>query len=233
MHKKILLVLAHDKGTRFFQKAIFELKHALDFPPVSVDTTTMYPNKESLQKCVLKIQSLPEYSEVIFFIHGGNGYITASSVGARHMASGGTLSISQDLCSGKDFIVVACDSNTKTIGSFKRNGALSAVGFGAIDFACKEFYTQEVSRKNGKRPTRERFSKFIFRRILVSTIIYIERHNKPYRQFLSVFRFFCNYYMDELLLNSTIDKQSVSLSWNKKLIISRFLQKIKEDIDIK
>lgn len=232
MHNRILCIIAHDKGLRFLSKAIPELVSALNSSDVIVDATTLYPNKASLQKCIDKIQALPLNSEVIFLLHGGNGYISASSVGTGQMSSGGEISITPNLCCKKDCIVVACDSNSRTIKKFKNNGALSAIGFGFIDFACSEFYDREIQYKNGKRPTRERFSKYLFRKILVQTIIYVEQHNLSFKSFIPVFRFLCNYYMDNLLLKSTIDKNRVSLSWKKRIIVSCFLQKMKECVKV-
>lgn len=232
MHSNILCIIAHDKGLRFLSKAISELVSALNSSDVFVDATTLYPNNASLQKCIDKIQALPLNSEVIFFLHGGNGYISASSVGTGQMPSGGEISITSDLCCKKDCIVVACDSNSRTIERFKNNGALSAIGFGFIDFACSEFYDRETLHKTGKRPTRERFSKYMFRKILVQTIIHVEQHDLSFKSFKPVFHFLCNYYIDDLLLNSTIDQNKVTLSWKKRIIVSRFLQTMKEGVKV-
>ena len=227
----VFCVVARDNGIAFLRKAVTDIKRELS-PFLKVEVTTLLPNDVSKSRCWNKLESLPDNSSVIILIHGGNGYLTMSRDGAR-IAAGGMIDIPASVCKNKHMIIVACDSNS-LVERLKDKGALSSVGFGLIDFACEDLYCREenivITRKSGKRPTRECFAKYLFRRALTDTIVYCESRRLSANDFVNFFHYFTNFYADRLLLNEKIDGRRINISRRKRILIAQFLQRLKESI---
>ena len=227
----VFCVVARDQGIAFLRKAFADIKRKLG-SSLNVEMTSLLPNDVSRDICWKKIESLPDHSSVMIFIHGGMGYLTMSRDGAR-VAAGGMIDIPASVCKNKHMIIVSCNSDS-LVERLKSNGALSAVGFGLIDFACEDLYYHEeniaVTRKPGKRPTRECFAKYLFRRALADTIIYCESRQLSAKDFVYFFHYFSNFYADKLLLSEEIDGRHINITRRKRILIAQFMQKMKESI---
>ena len=187
----IFCVVARDRGIVFLRKAFADIKRRLG-SSLNVEMTSLLPNGVSKDICWKKIGSLPDYSSVMIFIHGGMGYLTVSRDGAR-LPAGGIIDIPASVCKNKHMVIVSCNSDS-LVERLKGNGALSAVGFGLIDFACGDLYYREesnaVTRKPSKRPARECFAKYLFRRALADTIVHCESRHLPAKDFVNSFHYF-------------------------------------------
>ena len=232
MSKRIFCIITHDKGLRFLYDVPCEIKSKLSHLNIEFEIFVLNSNDHSKRMCVEKIKNLPDNSKVIIFIHGGERYMTISRDGVR-VAAGGLFEIPSDAYKNKHMIIIACNSAT-LIPEMKKGGASSIAGFGEIDFACDDLYQIEeirtIERKAGKRPTRERFAKYLFRKALTDTIVYCETNNLPEYNFVKMFHYFSNFYADKLLLRENIDGRTITLSRTKRILIAKFMQNVKESV---
>lgn len=232
MSNNFFCVITHDVGLRFLHSAVDEIKNKLSHLEINFEKYILYPNTHSKDVCFAKIKALPDNSKIIIFIHGGENYLTMSRNGVR-VAAGGLIEIPQNACNNKHVIIIACKSES-LVKRMKNQGASSAAGFGEINFACGDLYQIEdfrpVERKAGKRPTRERFAKYLFRKALTDTIVYCETNNLPEYNFVKMFHYFSNFYADKLLLRENIDGRTITLSRTKRILIAKFMQNVKESV---